>query len=118
MMPQLFKFTAPFDWDKTIRYIGRYENDQTHAVEGGCYRQVLGDDLGHFLVEIAPAGEQQVSAKIVCGETSEDRRKLVARLVERTFGPDAELLAFSQFASQHEYLRTLVARFYALRLVS
>jgi DNA-3-methyladenine glycosylase II len=116
-MQQLFTFTAPLDWEKTIRYIGRYENDQTHAVEGGCYRQVLGDDDGYFLVEIAPAGEQQVSAKIVSGETSEHRLKLVKRLVERTFGPDEELLSFYQFASRHEYLSTLVERFYGLRLV-
>jgi DNA-3-methyladenine glycosylase II len=110
-------FTAPLDWDKTIRYIGRYENDQTHAVEGGCYRQVLGDDDGYFLVEIAPVDEQKILAKIVTGEVSEHRLQLVTRLAERTFGPDDELLAFYRFASGHEYLSSLVERFYGLRLV-
>lgn len=112
-----FTFNAPFDWERTIRYIGRYENDQTHAVAGGCYRQVLGDESGYFLVELAPEGEQSVSAQIVKGIETKSRRLLVSRLVERTFGPDDVLLDFYQFASKHNYLSSLVERFYGLRVV-
>ncbi|MBU1638221.1 hypothetical protein KKC97_11205 [bacterium] len=116
-MELIFSFSAPFDWHKTIRYIGRYENDQTHAVEGGCYRQVLGDEGGYFLVEIAPYGEQAVTASIVHGNVSKSRLLLVKKLVERTFGPDEVLLEFYQFASKHSYLSSLIERFYGLRVV-
>jgi DNA-3-methyladenine glycosylase II len=112
-----FDFTAPFDWHKTILYIGRYENDQTHAVEGGCYRQVLGDSDGYFLVEIAPHGDSAVTARIVKGKITRNRGVRVEKLVERTFGPDSTLLNFYHFASKHNYLSTLVERFYGLRVV-
>lgn len=112
-----YSFIAPLDFPKTLAYIGRFENDRMEAVANGKYYHVLGDEAGHFLVEIAPTEPQQLTATVLKGKMSARRELLVDKFMRRTFGKDEDLLAFYKFSRQDQLLSSLVKRFRGLRLV-
>ncbi len=113
----LFEYRAPLDFPRTLKYIGRYETAQRHAVADGKYYQVLSEGAGYFLVEVQQVAKQTLAAAIVRGRDSVKRNVLVKRFMQRTFGPDDELKRFYAFAKTHSILGTLVKRYRGLRLV-
>jgi DNA-3-methyladenine glycosylase II len=112
-----FAFSAPLDFSRTLKYIGRYETAQRHAVADGKYYQVLHDGRGYFLVEVSEVGKRILAARIVRGRNSAKRARLVEKFMRRTFGPDDELKRFYRFAKKDPVLTDLVKRFRGLRLV-
>ncbi len=117
MHDQVFEFSAPLDFARTLKYIGRYETAQRHAVADGKYYQVLHEGSGYFLVEVRELKKQVLAARIVKGRNSQRRERLITRFIQRTFGPDDELKRFYRFAKQDKVLADLVKRFRGLRLV-
>ena len=112
-----FHFSAPLDFPRTLKYIGRYESGQRHAVAEGKYYQVLTDGRRYFLVEVEQTAPRTLSATFIRGRESERRRALVKRFMTRTFGPDEELKSFYRFAKRDPALASLVRRYRGLRLV-
>ena len=117
MSAQLFEFSAPLNFPRTLKYIGRYETAQRHAVANGKYYQVLRDGRGYFLVEVREIERRVLRANIVRGRITPKREQLVTRLMQRTFGPDDELKRFYQFSKSDPVLATLVKNYRGLRLV-
>jgi DNA-3-methyladenine glycosylase II len=134
----VYTFSAPLDFRKTLRYIGRFENDTVHAVRDDAYYHVLGDEQGYFLVQVTPPtppasrGESEspprsqgsrggsissLAATIVHGRCSKSREQEVARFMARTFGPDETLNAFYRCRGTGAVLRLLVRRFRGVRVV-
>jgi len=110
-------FTAPFDFQKTARYVGRYENAQTHAVSDERFCQVLADEDGYYLVEITPQATNAVSARIVVGNATPTRLKQLQHFVEHTFGPCATLSEFYAFSQTDPRLANWTRDYCGLRLV-
>lgn len=110
-------FSAPFDFARTAKYIGRYENAQTHAVSGEQFCQVLADDDGYYLVEVTPHNHNAVNARIVVGQETSSRRAQIEHFLKRTFGCDDELLRFYEFAKPDAHLSKWTNEFQGLRLV-
>ncbi|MCC6476337.1 DNA-3-methyladenine glycosylase 2 family protein [bacterium] len=110
-------FSAPFDFEKTTLYIGRYENAQSHAVTGESFCHVLSDEDGCYLVEIRVEGKDAVRAAVVKGRVSSSRMRAIEYFLEQTFGPDDELNAFYEFAKRDVMLDEWVNKFRGLRLV-
>ncbi len=113
----IFNFSAPLHFQRTLAYIGRFENDRMEAVAEGRYYHVLGDEAGHFLLEVAETQPQQLAVRLCKGRGSVRREKQIRRFVERTFGDDDTLLAFYRFARKDKLLSQLVRRFQGVRLV-
>ena len=111
------EFSAPFSFSKTAKYIGRYENAQTHAVSDRQFCQVLADEDGYYLVEITPQGESAVKAEIKVGKFTSAREAQVQHYIRRTFGCDDELLRFYEFSESDRYLRKWTREYCGLRLV-
>jgi DNA-3-methyladenine glycosylase II len=112
-----FVFSAPLDFPRTLKYIGRYETAQRHAVADGKYYQVLSDGRGYFLVEVSQSAPRTLSARMVRGRNSQHREQLIARFMQRTFGPDDELKRFYRFAKADPVLAKIVKKYRGLRLV-
>lgn len=110
-------FNAPFSFSRTAKYIGRYENAQTHAVSDEQFCQVLVDDAGYFLIEVTPHGESAVRAEIKVGRATDARLAQVRHYLQRTFGCDNELLRFYKFAETNQYLKKWTRDYCGLRLV-
>ncbi len=113
----IYTFSAPFSFERTAAYIGRFENSQTHAVSGEQFCQVLSDDAGYYLVEVKPWGKSSVQVCVVVGEETDSRRVQIRRYLDRTFGSDDELLRFYAFAKPDAYLSKWTNDFRGLRLV-
>jgi len=78
---------------------------------------VLADERGYFLVRIRAEGKQKLAAAILKGRRSSKREKLLARFVERSFGPDELLTKFYRSAKSDPVLAGIVRRFRGVRLV-
>ncbi len=110
-------FTAPFSFERTARYIGRYENAQTHAVSDKQFCQVLADSDGYYLVEVTPREMNGVNAQIVVGKSSSARAAQLQHYMLRTFGSDDELSRFYEFSESDRYLKKWTRDYRGLRLV-
>jgi DNA-3-methyladenine glycosylase II len=134
----LYSFSAPLDFPKTLRYIGRFENDTLHAVRDNAYYHVLADDKGYFLVEVKVPEQSKtrtseqtnirsassflvprssLDATIVHGRSSKAREQLVTRFMARTFGPDETLNQYYKWRGKDEVQRRLAKRFRGVRLI-
>jgi DNA-3-methyladenine glycosylase II len=111
------RFSAPFDFALTARYIGRYENAQAHAVSDQQFCQVLADEHGYYLVAVTPIDEHSVHARLVVGKESSARVEQIHHFLRRSFGSDEELLRFYEFSESDRYLRKWTRAYKGLRLV-
>lgn len=117
MKPLAFTFAAPFDFAGTLRYIQRFETAQPGAAADNQLVQVLADSAGYFVIAVRPVGARTLEVALIKGRPSRRRELLIRKFVRRTFGIDAELLAFYRFAQAQPVLARVVRRFHGVRIV-
>lgn len=105
-----------FNFDECLIFLGRSNQEVLHQIKEGSVFKLIKVSESLILCKIGYTNDS-IKVEFLLSPPSNDTREMVAEYIWEWFDLDQELRGFYQMASQDKVLKTLVHKYYGLRII-
>lgn len=106
-----------FDFAQCLKFLGRSGQERLHFIEDGRLRKLIKVGEQPILLELCSHTNNGISVKVLNCQVNETTIGFIKRFVREWFELKRDLTPFYEMAAQDKLLKSLVERFYGLRLI-